>query len=158
MKDYVRWSFVVLMIVLLVFMLRCAKQLDAHEVVEVYDGDTIRIDDGRNIRLIGVDAPEVDSPYTKEEPFGKESREHLRKLLAGGKVRIEVGPTPVDRYGGPWHTSMPAMCSSTGASFKTAGPGRRFDSAIRTRIFSSPMRKRPGPGKSACGSTRPDRG
>ncbi len=99
MKDYVRWSFVVLMIVLLVFMLRCAKQLDAHEVVEVYDGDTIRIDDGRNIRLIGVDAPEVDSPYTKEEPFGKESREHLRKLLAGGKVRIEVGPTPVDRYG-----------------------------------------------------------
>ena len=40
----------------------------------------------------------MDSPYTKEEPFGKESREHLR-LLAGGKVRIEVGPTPVDRYG-----------------------------------------------------------
>ena len=45
MKDYVRWSFVALMTVLLVFMLRCAKQLDAHEVVEVYDGDTIRIDD-----------------------------------------------------------------------------------------------------------------
>ncbi len=99
MKDYVRWPLVVLMAVLLVFLLRWAKQLDIHEVTEVYDGDTIRIDDGRNIRLIGVDAPEVDSPYTREEPFGEESRDHLRKLLAGRKVQIRVGSAPVDRYG-----------------------------------------------------------
>ncbi|MDX9761055.1 MAG: thermonuclease family protein [Desulfomonilia bacterium] len=99
MKDYVRWALVVLMTVLLVFLLRWVKQLDIHEVTEVYDGDTIRIRDGRNIRLIGVNAPEVDSPYTREEPFGKESREHLRKLLAGRKVQIREGSVPVDRYG-----------------------------------------------------------
>ena len=99
MRDYVRWPLVVLMAVLLVFLLRWARSLDIHEVTEVYDGATIRIDDGRNIRLIGVDAPEVDSPYSKEEPFGRESREHLEKLLAGRKVQIRVGATPLDRYG-----------------------------------------------------------
>jgi micrococcal nuclease len=87
------------MIVLLVFLLRWAKNLDIHEVIKVYDGDTIQIDDGRNIRLIGVDAPEVSSPYSKEEPFGKESREHLRKLVAGRKVQVRVGAAALDRYG-----------------------------------------------------------
>jgi len=87
------------MVILLVFLMRWAKQLDIHEVITVYDGDTIQIDDGRNIRLIGVDAPEVDSPYTRGEPFGEESKEHLRKLLAGKKVHVRVGPESTDRYG-----------------------------------------------------------
>ncbi len=99
MKEYVRWPLVVLMIFILVFLLRWARQLDIHEVARVYDGDTIQLDDGRNIRLIGVDAPEVDSPYSQAEPFGEESKAYLHRFLAGKKVYIRVGPTPVDRYG-----------------------------------------------------------
>jgi micrococcal nuclease len=99
-KEYVRWPLVVFVILLIVaFLLRWAGRLDVHEVIRVYDGDTIQLDDGRTIRLIGVDAPEVDSPYSKAEPFGEESRAYLQRLLSGKKVSIKVGPTPVDRYG-----------------------------------------------------------
>ena len=41
----------------------------AHRVEHVYDGDTIGLEDGTKVRLIGVDAPEVDSPNSKKEPY-----------------------------------------------------------------------------------------
>jgi micrococcal nuclease len=75
------------------------KLQNVHEVIRVYDGDTIQIDDGRKIRLIGVDAPEVESPYTQEEPYGSLSRKYLNSLLAGKKVFIKVGEEPYDRFG-----------------------------------------------------------
>ncbi len=74
------------------------KLQNLHEVIRVYDGDTIQIDDGRKIRLIGVDAPEVESPYTREEPCGSQSRKHLEGLLAGRKVFIKEGEEPYDRF------------------------------------------------------------
>lgn len=79
--------------------LHWVKYQDLHEVVRVYDGDTIQIDDGRKIRLIGVDAPEVESPYTKEEPYGSLSRKYLSSLLAGKKVFIKEGEESRDRFG-----------------------------------------------------------
>lgn len=42
----------------------------AHRVEHVYDGDTIGLEDGTKVRLIGVDAPEVDSPTRKRSPSG----------------------------------------------------------------------------------------
>lgn len=88
---------VILMGLIAVF--HCVKLKDLHEVVKVYDGDTILIEDGRKIRLIGVDAPEVESPYTKEEPYGSASRKHLEGLLSGKKVFIRGGEEPRDRFG-----------------------------------------------------------
>ena len=76
-----------------------AKQLDLHEVRRVYDGDTIELDDGRKIRLIVVDAPEVESPYSTAEKFGQESKKHLKKLINQKKVSIKVGPETYDKYG-----------------------------------------------------------
>ncbi|HQI02796.1 MAG TPA: thermonuclease family protein [Deltaproteobacteria bacterium] len=87
------------MLIVLMAVFHCVKHTGLHEVVWVYDGDTIRIDDGRKIRLIGVDAPEVESPYTKEEPYGSLSRKHLNTLLTGKKVFIKVGEEPSDRFG-----------------------------------------------------------
>ncbi|MCD6569278.1 MAG: thermonuclease family protein [Deltaproteobacteria bacterium] len=98
MKDYIRWPLIVLVLIVLALLLHLAKALDVHEVIEVYDGDTIKVDDGTIIRLIGVDAPEVDSPYGKAEPFGSESKRYLKKLLYGRKVKMSVGPQPFDRY------------------------------------------------------------
>ncbi len=60
-------------------------------VVSVHDGDTLKLDDGRMIRLSGIDAPEITQPY------GIESRDFLRKLTRRKAIRIETHGE--DRYG-----------------------------------------------------------
>lgn len=60
-------------------------------VVSVHDGDTLKLDDGRTIRLSGIDAPEITQPY------GIESRDLLRKLTRKKTIRIETHGN--DRYG-----------------------------------------------------------
>ena len=53
----------------------------------VHDGDTVTCIDEQNrprkIRLVGIDAPEM------EQPFGRESRAALATKLAGGRTRVE---------------------------------------------------------------------
>ncbi len=60
-------------------------------VASVHDGDTLRLSDGRTIRLEGIDAPEIAQPY------GIESRNLLRKLTNKKRIRIETYGK--DRYG-----------------------------------------------------------
>lgn len=62
----------------------------------VYDGDTLRVTDGRSetkIRFCGIDAPE------KDQAGGIESRDHLRSLIAQGDGSVIVVPIEEDRYG-----------------------------------------------------------
>lgn len=72
---------------------------DTRIVMQVFDGDTIRLDDGTKVRLIGVDAPEVDSPYSKQEPFGLQSKAYLASLVLNRRVRLSRGDPPHDKYG-----------------------------------------------------------
>ncbi len=64
------------------------------------DGDTVVLEDGVNVRLIGIDAPEIDHPrYGKiGEPFGLEATAFLRELVEGKRVRLESGAEPEDKY------------------------------------------------------------
>ncbi len=87
------FSFLILMLVLG----HHVRARSARAVVRVIDGDTLQIEDGRIIRLIGVDAPEVQSPFSKEEPFGQESRDYLDSLVRKKKVLIKPGDPPFDR-------------------------------------------------------------
>ena len=62
----------------------------------VYDGDTLRVTDGKGetkIRFCGIDAPE------KDQAGGIESRDHLRSLIAQGDGSLIVMPVETDRYG-----------------------------------------------------------
>jgi len=66
---------------------------DAEEMVvhSVTDGDTVRLtypsDDWYyNTRLIGVQAPEMEGPYTDEQCYGPEAKEFLQELLPIGTV------------------------------------------------------------------------
>lgn len=66
---------------------------DAEEMVvhSVTDGDTVRLtypnDDWYyNTRLVGVQAPEMDGPYTDEQCYGPEAKEFLQELLPAGTV------------------------------------------------------------------------
>lgn len=70
-------------------------------VASVIDGDTIRLDDGTRVRLIGVDTPEVshpDRPNMKPEPFGPEATEFTRQLVDGRDVRLEFDRERFDPY------------------------------------------------------------
>lgn len=74
-----------------------------YRVMQVYDGDTISIlkDSERvSVRLVGIDSPEVDTPYTKGECFGKEASAAAKQLMNGATVRIETDPTQdmYDKY------------------------------------------------------------
>ena len=71
----------------------------AHRVEHVYDGDTIGLEDGTKVRLIGVDAPEVDSPYSKKEPFGEQSKSFLTGLILHREVTLSEGDPSRDKYG-----------------------------------------------------------
>ena len=76
---------------------RCAENVQGpYVVLHVSDGDTIVVrGEARKpvtVRLIGVDAPEVDGPYRRAEPGGVEARGFVGTLLSGRPVYLEPDP------------------------------------------------------------------
>jgi micrococcal nuclease len=67
-------------------------------VVEyVHDGDTVFLEDGRKVRLLGVDTPEIGE---HAECYGDEATALLRSLLPeGAHVRVLGDVQPLDQYG-----------------------------------------------------------
>ena len=70
-------------------------------VVEVVDGDTIRVDLAGTVtlvRLIGIDAPETDGPFTDRECFGDEATAFARDALADREVELGFDVDRTDRF------------------------------------------------------------
>jgi endonuclease YncB( thermonuclease family) len=65
----------------------------------VADGDTIYLEDGRAVRLIGVNAPEVAHNDRPSEPFGETAKQVLTRHLKNRKVRLEWDQERKDHYG-----------------------------------------------------------
>lgn len=78
----------------------------------VVDGDTLKLADGRSVRLIGIDTPEVH--YSDKlvrdvkrsgrdihaiQTLGKKASDFTKALCAGRKVRLEYDIEKRDRYG-----------------------------------------------------------
>ena len=77
---------------------------DASEIartVEIVDGDTLLLDDGREVRLVGIQAPKL--PLGREGfvawPLADEAKAALAELTLGRDVKIAPGPAPQDRHG-----------------------------------------------------------
>lgn len=75
------------------------------KVFKVIDGDTIRLEDGRLVRYLGINAPEVrkkvDGKWVFDpEPFSEAATALNRKLVEGKTVRLQIDPRrPRDRFG-----------------------------------------------------------
>jgi micrococcal nuclease len=70
-------------------------------VTRVVDGDTIHVDlDGRDttIRIIGIDTPEREGPYTHEECFGQEASRYTEEALDGRDIELEFDVERTDRF------------------------------------------------------------
>ncbi|MFJ4118012.1 thermonuclease family protein [Pseudomonas psychrophila] len=70
-------------------------------VDRVSDGDTLRLEDGRSVRMIGLNAPETGKKGQSAEPFSDAARKRLQTLVAksDGRVGLLTGKQAQDRYG-----------------------------------------------------------
>lgn len=70
-------------------------------VVQVTDGDTVVLDDGRVVRMIGTQAPKL--PLGREDyptwPLAPESQVALSEMALNKPVQLGYGGEKVDRYG-----------------------------------------------------------
>lgn len=78
-----------------------ASRYDDHGVVrEVIDGDTLELFDGRRVRLLGINTPELGHDDRPAEPFGEPARTFLESLAApGSRVKLRFDSERFDRYG-----------------------------------------------------------
>lgn len=65
----------------------------------INDGDTIVLADGRQIRYIGINAPEIDHKGQKAEPLGYRAKTFNQNLLFSKRVRLELDKEKKDQYG-----------------------------------------------------------
>jgi micrococcal nuclease len=69
-------------------------------VAFVYDGDTVKLSDGRKVRLAGINAPEISHHGKAAEPLGEEARAFVVHLLPGdGHLQLRFERQRQDRYG-----------------------------------------------------------
>ncbi len=71
------------------------------EVQRVVDGDTVRLKDGRSVRMIGINTPETGKKGRTDEPFAIAARQRLQALVtaSGGRVGLSIGREGKDHYG-----------------------------------------------------------
>ena len=67
----------------------------------VYDGDTVRLNDERKIRFIGINTPEMRREDRAAQPLAEEAREYVLEQLKAfdNRVFLLQGPEKKDHYG-----------------------------------------------------------
>jgi micrococcal nuclease len=76
-----------------------ARESTITTVKRAVDGDTLLLDDGIRVRLLGVDTPETKIPDQPPEPWGPEASEFTARHVTGRQVRLEFDRERFDRYG-----------------------------------------------------------
>jgi len=78
-----------------------ADRIDEYAVVgEVFDGDTLRLIDGRKLRLIGINTPEFGRDGQPDDPLARRAKQALIRLAGPGThLGLRYGRERKDRYG-----------------------------------------------------------
>lgn len=69
------------------------------QVEHVVDGDTLILVDGRHVRLIGMNAPEIGKDGAADEPLAQAARTELERLVRGHDIVLLPGRETHDHYG-----------------------------------------------------------
>lgn len=74
--------------------------LGTFRVDRVIDGDTLVLDDGRQVRLTGIQAPKLSlgRPNVSDWPLGPEAKTVLEDMLLGQTVTLKSPGEPLDRH------------------------------------------------------------
>ncbi|WP_432218340.1 thermonuclease family protein [Pseudomonas kribbensis] len=103
-------------------------------VQRVVDGDTVRLSDGRSVRLIGLNTPELGKQGRSDEPFAVAARKRLEALVAdsGGRVGLRLGAQEKDHYG----RTLAHLYSVSGASLEAQmlADGLGFQVAVAPNV------------------------
>ena len=67
-------------------------------VVQVLDGDSIGLADGRKVRYLGIDTPELEAPTDQERQWARQAQQVNATLVKGQKVRLEYDREHYDQY------------------------------------------------------------
>ena len=69
-------------------------------VTWVYDGDTVKLSGGEKVRLIGINTPERGRDGAPDEPYSKQAKQMLERLLAtqGNNVLLRFDTSQTDRH------------------------------------------------------------
>ena len=71
------------------------------KIVSVVDGDTVVLDDDRQVRLVGIQAPKLPlgRAHVEKQPFADESKKALEDLALNKTVKLSYGGRRMDRHG-----------------------------------------------------------
>jgi len=71
------------------------------QVSYVYDGDTVKLSDGRRVRFIGINTPEIGHHDTLTQPYAEAARKSLQEALktGGDMLFLQYGKERKDHYG-----------------------------------------------------------
>jgi micrococcal nuclease len=69
-----------------------------YRVLRVIDGDTVLLADQTRVRLIGINAPELERDGRPAEAWSQESKDWLRRQLEDETVRLEFDIERFDQY------------------------------------------------------------
>ncbi|SDS13658.1 Endonuclease YncB, thermonuclease family [Pseudomonas granadensis] len=103
-------------------------------VQRVVDGDTLRLSDGRSVRMIGLNTPELGKQGRSDEPFAVAARKRLEALVAdsGGRVGLRPGRQGKDHYG----RTLAHVYSDSGANLEAQmlADGLGFQVAVAPNV------------------------
>lgn len=75
-----------------------AVEGDQAYVTKVIDGDTIELQNGQRVRLLGIDTPETKDPRRPVGCFGKEASNKTKNLIEGKLVILQKDVSETDKY------------------------------------------------------------
>ena len=99
MKNHSIFYYICCLFILLICAVGQSFAQGCFNVRWVDDGDTIVLMDGRRVRYIGINAPEIEHKNKKAEPGGYNAKNYNKNMVLSKKVRLEFDKEKHDQYG-----------------------------------------------------------